>query len=138
MQPSKSVQVVDLPRPELLALLREADLFVLASRTEYAPLVLYEALAAGVPFLSTDVGNAREIVEDTGAGVVLGTRMVGQGATDGLAHGMEELLADGARLARMRESASAAYRSGRFNWHSIAARYRTILADTADTQLARI
>jgi glycosyltransferase involved in cell wall biosynthesis len=137
MQPTKSVRVVDLPRPELVALLREADLFVLASRTEYAPLVLYEALAAGVPFLSTDVGNAREIVEDTGAGVVLGTRVVGRGATAALAHGMEEILADGARLARMREAAYEAYGSGRFNWQSITARYRTILAGTADTELSR-
>lgn len=136
MQPTKSVRVLDLPRPELVALLRETDLFVLASRSEYAPLVLYEAVAAGAPFLSTDVGNAREIAEDTGAGVVLGTRIVGQRATASLAHWMKELLGDEARLARMREAGCTAFRSGRFDWRAITARYRAILAGTADTELA--
>lgn len=137
MQPAKSVRVVDLPRPELVALLRETDLFVLASWSEYAPLVLYEAVAAGAPFLSTDVGNAREIAEDTGAGVVLGASVVGQGAVDGLAHGIEELLGDDARRSRMRDAGCAAFGSGRFDWKSIAAQYRSILAGKADAELAR-
>lgn len=135
IQPAKSVRVVDLVRPDLVALLREADLFVLASRSEYAPLVLYEAVAAGTPFLSTDVGNAREIAENTGAGVVLGAGAVGRGSVAGLARGMEELLGDEPLRTRMRDAGRAAFGSGRFDWRSIAVRYRAILAGEADAAL---
>ena len=49
-----------LPRPDTVAAFFEADLFLFASRIEASPLVLIEAMAAGLPFVSTDVGNVRE------------------------------------------------------------------------------
>jgi len=60
--------IVDLGRPELIKCFFEADLFVFASKIEYSPLVLFEAAAAGLPFLTTPVGNAREIVQWTKGG----------------------------------------------------------------------
>jgi glycosyltransferase involved in cell wall biosynthesis len=48
-----------------------ADLFVLFSEIECAPLVLYESAAAGLPFISTDVGNSKEIAQVTGAGIIV-------------------------------------------------------------------
>lgn len=50
-----------LAQPELMGLYKRADLFVTASRTECQPLVLLDAMAAGVPFLSTDVGCVRSL-----------------------------------------------------------------------------
>jgi glycosyltransferase involved in cell wall biosynthesis len=47
-----------------------ADLFVFASIVEYSPLVLFEAAAAGTPFLSVPVGNAEEIARWTGGGMI--------------------------------------------------------------------
>lgn len=38
-----------------------ADIFLLTSRTEVQPLVLLETMAAGVPFVSTDVGCIKEL-----------------------------------------------------------------------------
>jgi glycosyltransferase involved in cell wall biosynthesis len=137
-QPSKAVRVVDLPRAELVALLREADLFVLASWSEYAPLVLYESMAAGTPFLSTDVGIAREMAEDTGAGVVLRASAIGPGAVDDLAEGIEKLMGDTALRVRMHDAGCKAFGSGRFDWRSIAVQYRAILAGTADAELVRV
>ena len=47
-----------------------ADLFLFPSLIECSPLVLFEAAAAGTPFIATDVGNSREIAEWTGAGLI--------------------------------------------------------------------
>lgn len=69
-QPNKLVLVTDLPRKELTQAYMAADLFVFASNIEYSPLVLFEAAAAGTPFLAVDVGNAAEIAQWTGAGTM--------------------------------------------------------------------
>jgi glycosyltransferase involved in cell wall biosynthesis len=61
---------MDMPRPELVQAYMNADLFVFASHIEYSPLVLFEAAAAGTAFLSAQVGNAVEIAEWTGAGMI--------------------------------------------------------------------
>jgi glycosyltransferase involved in cell wall biosynthesis len=48
----------DVPR-----LVRAADLFLLTSVSEGIPLTVIEAMAAGLPVVSTDVGGLREVVE---------------------------------------------------------------------------
>ncbi len=69
-QPSKRVILTDLERQDLIQAYFAADLFVFASRIEYSPLVLFEAAAAGTPFLTVPVGNADEIVRWTGGGIL--------------------------------------------------------------------
>jgi len=43
---------------------RAMDLFALSSDTEQMPLVVLEAMGAGLPVVSTDVGDVREMIVD--------------------------------------------------------------------------
>ena len=53
--------LVGLTQVELMGLYKRANLFLAASKTECQPLVILDAMAAGVPFLSTDVGCVRSL-----------------------------------------------------------------------------
>jgi len=54
------------------SVLEGADLFLSASETESFGLSMLEAMACGVPCVSTDVGGVREVLGDTGALVPMG------------------------------------------------------------------
>jgi glycosyltransferase involved in cell wall biosynthesis len=51
------------PREWTVSAYQEADLFVFGSLVECSPLVIFESMAAGLPFVSTDVGDVRERAE---------------------------------------------------------------------------
>lgn len=60
-------------RKLVLQMLKAADIFTFLSNIEASPLVLYEANAAGVPFISTASGNSAEIAKWTGGGIIVKT-----------------------------------------------------------------
>ena len=74
---------------------READLVVLTSRNEGTPLTILEAMAAGVPVLSTAVGGVPDLLgEDRGA-------MVPHGDVQAFAGALSRLAADQGLRARL-------------------------------------
>lgn len=73
-------------RRDIPALMAGLDVYVSSSFSESFPLVLGEALAAGVPVVATDVGESRQIVADSG-------RLVPPRNAEALAAGVNELLA---------------------------------------------
>ena len=73
--------------------LNAMDLFVLSSRVEPFGLVVIEAMAAGVPIVSTDIGGPRDIL----GGGRLG-RLVPAGSAEALTDGIMAALADPAAL----------------------------------------
>lgn len=64
----------------------EADVFLLASKHEAYALTLIEAMAAGLPIVTTDVGCVGEVVKDRVHGIV-----ITEESTDAYAKGMEEM-----------------------------------------------
>jgi glycosyltransferase involved in cell wall biosynthesis len=69
------VSLLGARRPaEIADLLRVSDVAVLASAYEGMPRVVLEALAAGTPVVTTDVGEVRLVVEDGVNGFVVTTR----------------------------------------------------------------
>jgi len=83
--------------------LARADLFVLSSDWEGLPNTLIEALACGVPVISTDCPSGpREILQDGACG-----RLVRRGDRAGLAGAMQALLDDPQEAQRLRECGQA-------------------------------
>jgi L-malate glycosyltransferase len=113
--PNRRAILSDFGRPELIQAYLASDLFVFASNIEYSPLVLYEAAAAGLPFLTAPVGNAAEIADWTGAGVVYPGMVDGQGHTQ---VDVRELATHISRLAREPDTLARLGASGRRNWEA--------------------
>ena len=107
-----------------------SDLFVFASIVEYSPLVLFEAVAAGRPFLSVPVGNAEEIARWTGGGVICPAAKDARGDTrvdpGVLAREMGRLLKDDELRTRLARTGKERWRR-QFTWQAIAPRYEAIL-----------
>lgn len=126
---NKSVKIVDLNRGDLVNLYKAADLFISASHVEYSPLVLFEAAAAGTPFIASPAGNSKEIACWTRGGVVL-PRVNNHSAkvsVDSIAREMENLLIDKEKLNTIGEMAKARVWDEGFTWGEIVQKYRRLL-----------
>jgi glycosyltransferase involved in cell wall biosynthesis len=130
-QPNKRVMITNFPRTELIKAFFAADLFVFASNIECSPLVLFEAAAAGIPFLTVDVGNSAEIAQWTGAGVMCPSAVNGRGYTTVnelvLAQSMRELMQQPERLKQLGAAGRRNW-SERFTWEEIAAQYERLFS----------
>lgn len=125
----KRVRVTALTRPETVAAYQAADVFLFPSNIECSPLVLFECMASKTPFLSTNVGNAAEIVEWSKGGMVLPTRAERGGYSKAWIAGstriLEELYESPQRRRIMQENGFRAWQE-RFTWGKIASQYETL------------
>ena len=87
-------------RADLTTIYGATDVFALTSRNEGTPVALIEAMASGVPGVSTDVGGVRDVVVSRDVGV-----LVPFGDGEALAGAIGDLLASPERRRRMGESA---------------------------------
>ncbi|MGN6586382.1 MAG: glycosyltransferase family 4 protein [Solirubrobacterales bacterium] len=106
------------------ALLREADVFVLASTSEGLPMVLLEAMSQGLAIVATAVGGVPDVVTDRVEALV-----VEPGDPDALATALGEIGADPELRRRLGEAAQR--RSAEFSPEAVAERieriYRALL-----------
>lgn len=128
--PAKNIVFADLKREELIPLFFDADLFLFASHVEYSPLVIFECLGAGLPFLSIPVGNVDEIIEWSGGGVLCPGRQSREGFSSVypavFCEEMRKLSLD----AEKREKLSASGRQAwldKFTWKDIADRIERLV-----------
>lgn len=106
------------PRDLVPVCYRACDAYVITSREEGGPLALLEAMAAGIPVVTTPVGMVRDVVVDERSALV-------HDDVPGLAAGVRRLLDDpplAGGLVRSAREAVAAY-----DWAVVGPRYRSEL-----------
>ena len=126
--------VIDLPgfRPDPYAYLRRASLLVVSSTREGGPIVLIEALALGIPAVSTDCPTGpREILQDGRYGPLVPVER-----PDLLAKAMAETLDHPPPSEFLREAAAPYTQMNSCRLHLRAMGLGHVLSDTASSGLA--
>jgi len=125
----KRISVTQLSRAETIAAFQQADLFLFPSNVECSPLVLFEAMASRLPFLTTDVGNSAEIVTWSQGGILLPTKKNTVGNSIAVirqsAKLLERLYYDPSFREQLRESGYHKWKEY-FTWDIIAKTYESL------------
>jgi L-malate glycosyltransferase len=125
----KKIILTSVSRQQTVAAYKTADLFLFPSNIECSPIVLFECMAAGLPFISTDVGNVREIIEWTQAGKLLPTMKDEKGYshadTVAAANMLEQLYQDPQERDILGKNGFDSWKK-RFTWEAITKEYENL------------
>lgn len=129
-----NIRLSELSRPDVVQAYKNAELFLFPSNIECSPIVLFECMAAKTPFLVTDVGNAKEIVEWTKAGEILPT--IKSNEHYGLGRAEIQLSSTcltslAANLDKMKMMSNNGYNAwiSNFTWEKISENYKDLYKD---------
>ena len=118
----------DVDRTNTLDILKSSDLFLFMSYIEASPLVIFEAMAAGVPFVCNDVGNVKEIINWTKAGWLIHgknkSRLFDANKTEALIKTFR-LLKSKRQRDKMTLNGRRAFKNT-YNWHNCAKMYEEL------------
>lgn len=64
----KTISFDFVPREMVPRYIRSSDIYISASRVDWTPMSVYEAIACGVPILLSDIPAHKEMIEETGGG----------------------------------------------------------------------
>jgi|JI6StandDraft_1071083.scaffolds.fasta_scaffold02680_7 glycosyltransferase involved in cell wall biosynthesis len=125
----KKVVFKALPRQLTVAAYRQSDVFLFPSNIECSPIVLFECAAAGLPFLSNDVGNAVEISKWTGGGEIIKTTFDERRFSHANIHDavkkLNALYVDQSRRTEMASISFANWKK-KYSWEVIAREYESL------------
>lgn len=125
----KNILIEDLEREETVAAFKAADIFLFTSRIECSPIVLFESIAAKTPFLTTNVGNSREIIKWTKGGKLLPTRITRFGYSQALINESAKILKyyynNRSKLSLMGKAGFQAWLK-KFTWEKITREYEKV------------
>lgn len=125
----KRILNLSLSRDETVNMFCAADLFLFPSNIECSPLVLFESMASKTPFLTTDVGNAAEIIKWSQAGILLPTFIDEKGYSHANIKQsvkiLENMYHNPNQRALMQEAGFHAWQE-RFTWEKIAQAYEEL------------
>jgi L-malate glycosyltransferase len=128
----KIIITYQLTREETLAAYHTADLFLFPSNIECSPIVLFESMASKTPFLTTDVGNSKEIIEWSGGGLLLPTKIDSNGYSHpeivSSAKLLEQLYFNQDKREALSSSGYGSWK-GHFTWEKITRQYENIYQD---------
>ncbi|MBS1499392.1 MAG: glycosyltransferase family 4 protein [Bacteroidetes bacterium] len=126
MRSGKRILFREFDRSTTVDAMKQADLFLFPSQVECSPIVLFESMAARVPFLASEAGNAAEIALWGGGGwTVPGLRDEHGRMHIDVEHAAKKLgtvMADRDLLLRTGRSGRDAWKA-QFTWRAIADRY---------------
>jgi UDP-glucose:(heptosyl)LPS alpha-1,3-glucosyltransferase len=111
------------PRPHIADTMRDADLFVLPTRYDPFGMVIAEAMACGVPVVTSAVAGAADLIRDGASGHVVAD----PADAPGFARAMDDVLAGEERRAAMGRAARAAVAD--LGWDRIAERTLDVYHD---------
>jgi glycosyltransferase involved in cell wall biosynthesis len=109
----------------LPALIQQADVFVLYSKSEGTPRAIMEAMAGGVPIVTTNAGFCADIVENGREGFVLGPK-----PDDEIVETLDRFRSDPGLARRMGEAAHARAKRD-YDSVRLFEAYRRLIAETA-------
>jgi L-malate glycosyltransferase len=131
----KKVVFAELNREDTVAAFKEADLFLFPSNVECSPIVLFESMAAGVPFLASAAGNTAEIIQWSSAGWLMPGEKTKNGWVKidvaGSIAKFEQVVANVRALRSAGEKGHAAWKA-KFTWEIIAQRYLQLYHELTD------
>jgi L-malate glycosyltransferase len=126
---NKHLIVCSLARNQTVALYKTADVFLFPSNIECSPIVLFECMASKTPFLTTDAGNAAEIIQWAHTGDLLPTikdeRGYSHADIEQSVKLLERLYNDPKKYATRTEEGFKIWQE-QFCWNNIAERYEAL------------
>lgn len=125
----KKLVIKEFDKIHTVAAYQAADLFLFTSNIECSPLVLFECMASRTPFLTTDVGNAKEIISWSHSGVLLPTHIdkSGYSHVDEIKSAgiLEKMVNSKTQLQKMANNGFIAWKN-KFTWENVALQYENL------------
>jgi len=129
--PNKKIEIVNLKRDTLIELYKSSDIFIFASKIEYSPLVIFEAMASANALISHDVGNVKEIINKTNSGLIVNNQIDSSRKSNIDIHDLAnklKLLVDNKELIKKFSSNGRSHYINFYNWKKIFIKYENIFS----------